>query len=214
VTGEVKIDRGYLQLFGKVFELTRESRLRFIGSNPPNPVLELEATHKSRGGSIVSVRITGRGDEPTLQFLIDGKEVDAGVAVQELFGGEKSSSDSDASDQARNFVSGLTAGVLATAARKELGAAAPIIMIDPAEKAGEGRVRAGFELDDIVPPFLRPVVTGAYLEGILARESEDASSGATTQFGALLELYFPRNLFTAGQYGPGTTWSVDFGWQL
>ncbi|HXS18986.1 MAG TPA: hypothetical protein VN764_17425, partial [Polyangiaceae bacterium] len=120
---------------------------------------------------------------------------------------------SDATSQAQNFVSGLTAGILATAARRELGAAAPIIMIDPAEKSGEGRVRAGFELDSLVPPFLRPLVTGAYLEGVAARESQ-GNSNPSTQFGALLELYFPKNFFTAGQYGPGTTWSLDFGWQL
>ncbi len=213
VNGDVTIDRGYLQLFGKVFDLSRESQLRFVGSNPPNPVLELEAIHLTRGGTEVSVRITGRANAPELQFLIDGDRVDAGLAVQELFGGEKGGDTGDASNQAQSFVSGLTAGVLATAARRELGAAAPIVMIDPADKAGEGRLRAGFELDDIIPAFLRPIVTGAYLEGIVARESQ-GEAAANTQFGALLELYFPKNFFAAGQYGPGTTWSVDFGWQL
>ncbi len=213
VNGDVTIDRGYLQLFGKVFDLSRESQLRFVGSNPPNPALELEAMHLTRAGALVSVRITGRANAPELQFLIDGDQVDAGLAVQELFGGEKGGDKGDASTQAQSFVSGLTAGVLATAARRELGAAAPIVMIDPADKAGEGRLRAGFELDDIIPAFLRPLVTGAYLEGIVARESQ-GEAAANTQFGALLELYFPKNFFAAGQYGPGTTWSVDFGWQL
>lgn len=213
VNGDVTIDRGYLQLFGKVFDLSRESQLRFVGSNPPNPVLDLEATHVTRAGSEVAVRITGRASAPELQFLIDGDRVDAGLAVQELFGGEKGGDKGDASTQAKSFVSGLTAGVLATAARRELGAAAPIVMLDPTDKAGEGRLRAGFELDDIVPAFLRPIVTGAYLEGIVSRESQ-GDAAANTQFGALLELYFPKNFFTAGQYGPGTTWSIDFGWQL
>lgn len=213
VLGDVMIDRGYLQLFGKVFDLRRESSVRFIGSNPPNPVLALDADYKTRGGKMVQVSITGRASAPVLTFFIDGDQVDAGIAVQELFGGEKGSGGSDATSQAQNFVSGLTAGILATAARRELGAAAPIIMIDPAEKSGEGRVRAGFELDSLVPPFLRPLVTGAYLEGVAARESQ-GNSNPSTQFGALLELYFPKNFFTAGQYGPGTTWSLDFGWQL
>lgn len=215
VKGEVTIDRGYLQLFGKVFDLSRESQLRFIGSTPPNPVLQLQAEHQTPGGSVVAVRISGRANAPELQFSIDGNQVEAGEAVQELFGTDRASGgESDAGAQTKSFVSGLTAGVLATAARRELGAAAPIIMIDPAEESGEGRVRAGFELDDIIPGFLRPIVTGAYLEGIVARESDGESSQAETEFGALLELYFPENLFTAGQYGPGTTWSVDFGWRL
>jgi autotransporter translocation and assembly factor TamB len=213
VLGDVMIDRGYLQLFGKVFDLRRESSVRFTGSNPPNPALQLDADYKTRSGKIVAVSISGRASAPVLTFFIDGNQVDAGIAVQELFGGEKGSGTSDATSQAQNFVSGLTAGILATAARRELGAAAPIIMIDPSEKSGEGRVRAGFELDTLVPPFLRPIVTGAYLEGVAARESQ-GNSNPSTQFGALLELYFPKNFFTAGQYGPGTTWSLDFGWQL
>src|SRR5690606_26389204 len=155
---------------------------RFVGSNPPNPVLELEAENKTRGGSIVTVRITGRGDAPVLQFLVDGEEVDAGIAVAELFGGEKGGGETDASSQAQSFVAGLTAGVLATAARRELGAAAPILMIDPSDKAGEGRIRAGFDLDDIIPEFMAPIVTGMYIEGIVARESSGESSQATTMF--------------------------------
>lgn len=213
VNGEVVIDRGYLQLFGKVFDLARESKLRFIGSNPPNPVLELEAKHKTRNGSTVSVTISGRAEAPVLQFFIDGQQVEAGLAVQELFGGQKSGDDSDATNQARSFIGGLTAGVLATAARRELGAAAPILMIDPSDEAGEGSVRAGFELDDIVPEFLKPIITGVYLEGVVARGA-DGGANTNTQFGALLEFYFPKKFFTAGQYGPGTTWSLDFGWQL
>lgn len=213
VLGDVMIDRGYLQLFGKVFDLRRESSVRFTGGNPPDPVLQLDADYKTRGGKIVAVSIGGRASAPVLTFSIDGNQVDAGIAVQELFGGEKGSGSSDATSQAQNFVSGLTAGILATAARRELGAAAPIIMIDPSEKSGEGRVRAGFELDTLVPPFLRSIVTGAYLEGVAARESQ-GNSNPSAQFGALLELYFPKNFFTAGQYGPGTTWSLDFGWQL
>ena len=42
----------------------------------------------------------------------------------------------------------------------------------------------------------------------------DGGANTNTQFGALLEFYFPKKFFTAGQYGPGTTWSLDFGWQL
>ena len=161
----------------------------------------------------MAVRITGRGSEPVVVFIVDDTEVDASVAVQALFGSKKSSeSDDDPSNQAQSFVSALSAGVLATAARRELGAAAPILMIDPNETAGQGRVRAGFELDEVVPGFLRPFITGVYLEGIVAREAE-GEAAAETNFGALLEIYFPKNLFTAGQYGPGTTWSVDFGWQ-
>jgi hypothetical protein len=29
-----------------------------------------------------------------------------------------------------------------------------------------------------------------------------------------MELYFPHGFFTTGQYGPGATRSLDWGWQL
>lgn len=213
IRGEVTIERGYLLLFGKAFDLKKESQLRFIGSNPPDPVLNIEASHKTRDGEIVMVRITGRGSAPIVTFFVDDSEVDASIAVETLFGSKKTGeSDDDPALQAKSFVSALSAGALATAARRELGAAAPILMIDPDDTAGEGRVRAGFELDEVVPSFLRPLITGVYLEGIVARES-DGEAAAETNFGALLEIYFPKNLYAAGQYGPGTTWSIDFGWQ-
>lgn len=214
IEGDVTIDRGYLQLFGKLFDLKKESQVRFVGNSPPNPVLEIEASHDTKSGRIVGVRITGRASDPQLTFLQDDAEVDASVALSTLFGARQSGGDEkDASTQAQSFVAGLTSGLLATAARRELGAAAPVILIDPAEAAGEGRIRAGFELDELLPPFLRPIITGVYLEGIVARESDGAES-AETSWGTLLEVYFPRNFFAAGQYGPGTTWSLDFGWQL
>ena len=113
-------------------------------------------------------------------------------------------------------MSALTAGLLATSARRELGAAAPIIMIEPGAQTGDGRIRAGFELDSLVPPVLRQLITGVYVEGIVAREGSDQSHGreSSTQAGVLLELYFPHQLFSTGQWGPGTTWSIDWGWQL
>ena len=216
VEGKVEIDRGYLQLFGKVFEIERGSDLEFIGSPEPNPVLNIRAIHENRrSGQSVKVQITGRGSAPVLTFFVDDVIVTAGDAFVALFGAQRSNEDPNAAnDQAKNFVGGLTAGVLATAARRELGAAAPILMVEPGGGTEETRVRAGFELDSIVPRFLRPIVTGMYFEGIVANDQSANAQDANVHGGALLEIYFPRDFFTTGQYGPGTTWSVDLGWQL
>ncbi len=216
VEGNVEIDRGYLQLFGKVFEIERGSELEFIGSPEPNPVLNIRATHENRrSGKSVKVQITGRGSAPVLTFFVDDVIVTAGDAFVALFGSQRSNEDPDAAgDQAKNFVGGLTAGVLATAARRELGAAAPILMVEPGGGTEQTRVRAGFELDSIVPRFLRPIVTGMYFEGIVANDQNANTQDANVHGGALLEIYFPRDFFTTGQYGPGTTWSLDLGWQL
>jgi hypothetical protein len=53
-----------------------------------------------------------------------------------------------------------------------------------------------------------------YFEGIVANDQNANTQDANVHGGALLEIYFPRDFFTTGQYGPGTTWSVDLGWQL
>lgn len=216
VEGTVEIDRGYLQLFGKGFEIQRGSELEFIGSPQPNPVLNITAVHENRrSGESVTVQITGRGSAPELTFLVDGVVVTAGDAFVALFGTQRSSEDPEAAgDQAKNFVGGLTAGLLATAARRELGAAAPILMVEPGGETDETRIRAGFELDSVVPEFLKPIVMGMYFEGIVANDQNANAQDANVNGGALLEIYFPRDFFTTGQYGPGTTWSVDVGWQL
>ncbi len=220
VEGRVSILRGYLTLMGKDFEIQKGSSLLFIGSKTPNPVLDITAHHLNRrSGEVVAVVITGRADKPILVFKVDDKEVSAGQAFQAIYGSQGSNQDPNAADsQAKAFVGGLTAGLLATTARRELGAAAPIIMIEPGSESSSGRVRAGFEFDSLVPSFLKEVVTGVYFEGIVAKEDsgggESQQSDARTQAGVLLEFYFPRNFFTSGQYGPGPTWSMDVGWQL
>lgn|GEM_PF-2721364 len=220
VQGDVLIERGYLTLIGKTFEFERGSKLTFIGGASPDPVIDLTAAFNNRRtGDVVKVHITGRGSKPVIEFLINDKRGEAGDAFAAIYGSQGTNQSSkSAPEQAAGFVGGLTAGLLATSARRELGAAAPIIMIEPGDKAGEGRVRAGFELDSLVPRFLRNVITGVYVEGILSRESSGSkstsSSSASVNYGVLLEFYYPRNFFSTAQYGPGSSWSLDLGWQL
>lgn len=221
VKGDVLIERGYLTLLGKTFNLERGSKLSFIGGPTPDPVIDLTAVFDNRRtGDQVKVHITGRGSKPVIDFLINDKRGEAGDAFTAIYGSQGTNQSSQsAPSQAAGFVGGLTAGLLATSARKELGAAAPIIMIEPGEKAGEGRVRAGFELDSLVPVFLRNVITGVYVEGIVSRESSTNSRSASksqagVHYGVLLEFYYPKNFFSTAQYGPGSTWSLDLGWQL
>jgi hypothetical protein len=86
-------------------------------------------------------------------------------------------------------------------------------MIEPGDTAEASRVRAGFELDKLVPGFLEGVIRGVYVEGIFAGSSEDDQASSGVQSGVLLELYLPHDLVTSGSYGPGETWSVDLGWE-
>jgi autotransporter translocation and assembly factor TamB len=138
VEGEVLIERGYLTLLGKTFEFEKGSKLNFIGGATPDPVIDLTATfHNRRTGDEVKVHITGRGSKPVIAFLVNDKRSEAGDAFSAIYGSQGTNQSSkSAPEQAAGFVGGLTAGLLATSARKELGAAAPIIMIERRQAKG------------------------------------------------------------------------------
>ncbi|MEY4544097.1 MAG: hypothetical protein RL685_292 [Pseudomonadota bacterium] len=211
VRGPVILRRGYLQLLGKVFELRDRSRIEFVGSAPPDPVLDLRADADTRGqGPRVSVEITGRAHAPVLKFLLDDLPVNAGEAAQALFAPGADSG--AATTQVQSFVGGLSGGLFALSARRELGEMMPILLVEPATGGSGSRVRAGFELDSLVPGFLKRFIRGVYVEGIIA-SGDDQQQQQDTAGGVLLELYLPHDLVTSGQYGPGETWSLDLGWE-
>ena len=210
IVGPVILQRGYLQLLGQVFELVDRSRLEFVGSDPPDPVLDIQAEAKNRGqNKTVTVKITGRARAPVLEFLLDDQTVSAGEAAQALFATGATSG--TAKTQVQSFVSGLSSGVLALSARSQLGEMMPMLLVEPGSQTTSSRVRAGFELDSLVPAVLAKFIRGVYVEGIIA--SGNGQQQQDTGGGVLLELYLPHDLVTPGQYGPGETWSLDLGWQ-
>jgi translocation and assembly module TamB len=210
IRGPVTLQRGYLQLLGKVFELQGHNTLEFVGSDPPDPVLDITAQARSRGGSdVVTVKISGRARAPVLEFQINGQSAGAVEAAQALF--VSGATSGSAKDQARSFVSGLSSGLLALSARSELGEMMPILLVEPGSESSASRVRAGFELDSLVPSFLAGVIRGVYVEGIFA--SGGGQQQQDTGGGVLIELFLPHDFVTSGQYGPGETWSLDFGWE-
>lgn len=210
VHGPVTLRRGYLQLLGKVFELRDRSRIEFVGGDSPDPVLDLRADADTRGqGQRVSVEITGRARAPVLKFLVDDQPVSAGEAAQALFA--TGTAPGAATAQVQSFVGGLSGGLFALSARRELGEMMPILLVEPASAGSGSRVRAGFELDSLIPDFLKRFIRGVYVEGIIA--GSDDQQQQDTAGGVLLELYLPHDLVTSGQYGPGETWSLDLGWE-
>jgi translocation and assembly module TamB len=210
IRGPVTLQRGYLQLLGKVFELQGHNTLEFVGSDVPDPVLDITAQARSRGGSkVVTVKISGRARAPVLEFQVDQQNASAVEAAQALF--VSGATSGSAKDQARSFVSGLSSGLLALSARSELGEVMPILLVEPGSENTASRVRAGFELDSLVPSFLAGVIRGVYVEGIFA--SGGGQQQQDTGGGVLIELFLPHDFVTSGAYGPGETWSLDFGWE-
>jgi hypothetical protein len=215
LTGEVKFDRGQLELLGRVFQVERGGTMRFKGGLGTD--LNLTARyHDRRSDKMLRVHLHGSATAPRLDFLLDDATITAAEAFTTIYGSNRDQNDDteDAEAQAGQVVSALTAGALTTGIRRRFGAMAPIVTLEPTDQEGTSEVRAGFELDAFIPDFLRDVVTGVYVEGIVSSERQVESGGdRDVQGGVLIELHFPYNLVTSGRYGPDTTWSVDLGWQ-
>jgi hypothetical protein len=136
--------------------------------------------------------------------------VSAAEAAQALFN-DPNAWGARAGGEAPAFVGGVTRGILGRSLRRVLGGVMPILVVEPACGTSSARVRAGFDLDALVPRALRGVIRGVYVEGMFAQGSEERHQDA--EGGVLLELFLPADLVTSGQYGPGETWSVDLGWE-
>ncbi len=224
IVGPVHIRRGFLDLLGQTFVIEPGSSLGFVGAAEPNPTVELSARHlRTRGSDAVRVHVSGRVREPKLVFTVGDRTVTAGEALVAIQGGGASAqAEQQSRAQMTSVLGGLAAGVLAVSVRREIGGVLPVLTVETGDEATVDRVRAGAQLDRIVPDWLRPLVQGIYVEGIVGSESVAGSAvegGQNKQWssgvrgGVLLELDFPHDLVGTGQYGPGETWSVDLGWE-
>lgn len=214
VKGQLRFERGYMEMMGKTFEVKQGGLLRFTGGT--SAVLDLTAHYEDRRSSQrVVLHLQGSVAAPKLDFSVDGEKVSAGEAFQAIYGSNKTSRDDvEPEAQASQIIGALMAGVLTTSIRRKLGSMAPILSVDPADDDRGDQVRAGFELDALIPGFLRDIVTGVYVEGSVSSEKQSEASGQKdVQTGVLIELYFLHDLVSSGRYGPDTTWSFDVGWQ-
>ena len=77
-------------------------------------------------------------------------------------------------------------------------------------------VRAGINVDSLIPPRLRDFVRGIYIEGYFTARRADGTEDSTRQShdnGFLIELQFPRNIVGRSDYAPPTNWSLDITWE-
>jgi hypothetical protein len=163
----------------------------------------------------VRVDVTGFVSAPQLAFSVDDQPVNAGQAILALTGRGDSGSSQSPEDQLASAAIGMTTGLLSLGARREFGDWIPMLSID--QGTADTRVRAGFEVDKLIPKFMRGFVKGAYVEGVVSTgdsgDSRQENSGGNAQTGVLIELMLPKDLVWAGKYGPGQTWSVDLDWR-
>lgn len=208
LTGTVDVRRGFLALLNKNFDIQSGS-LEFTGATPINPTVDLSAKHRLNDGYSVTVDIKGSVSDPELTFSTDapGANTNAEIIALLLGTSRQGTADAQADNQTRSVLAGLTAGLVGSVARRELGQYAPIIAVESEGTLDSTGVRAGFTIGDLVPEAWQSVLLGVYVEGLLAG-SEQGPRG-----GLLLELLFPHHLSTTTTYEQPDNWSLDFLWQ-
>jgi hypothetical protein len=217
IAGRVTIVRGFFELMGRRFVL-RRGHVEFTGAEEVNPLVELTATHDLGGGRRLTMTMTGDLQQPQLRFATEDREVETlGEAIALLLGTRQadSATHADVESQAASVLSGITAGILTTTLRRELGDLFPVISVDAGGPAGVGAVRAGLTADRLIPRFMRGIVTSAYMEGFVttADRATPAAEGAGSRAGVLVEFRYPKNLASTVRLEPPQNWSLDLLWE-
>ncbi|MGB0678231.1 MAG: translocation/assembly module TamB domain-containing protein [Polyangiales bacterium] len=231
VSGYADIRRGFLDVFGKRFEVERGT-LSFDGGRNINPAVNLVVQHEltSPPGAVVTVQVTGTLQRPNLDFRSNVTS-DRAETIALLVSGQRGSqslqsqsaaqTEQQVGQQAASFLSGLTAGLLTLTARREFGDVIPIIAIESSSNAyGQStRAKVGYSADSIIPKRLSRIVQGAYVETSAGTGTmvgpNTGSTGAPRgrNVGFLIELQFPHNLVGSGAYGPPDNWGIDLTWE-
>ncbi len=247
VGGYVDFQRGTFEALGKSFEINRGS-LTFDGSSEINPEVALTATYSpdSAGSSPVVVTVTGTMQQPEISFTSEQCEGEHGglvMLIADRCALGESDMMADAGAQQDALVAGMMGGVLTlgtSGVRNKLGGLIPKPILQSRQQAYSGdrvyRVGAGVNADSLIPPFLRGIVKGAYLESAYARTTSSTNAGSAQAEGGaapapgaggvppgeepgvgaldfLLELRFPYDLVWTGKIAPPQNWGTDILWE-
>ncbi|MFW6049890.1 MAG: translocation/assembly module TamB domain-containing protein [Myxococcota bacterium] len=215
ISGRVKLIRGWFELVGKRFDL-EEGHIEFTGGAEVDPVVELAATYDLGGGEELMIQISGNVSDPQLSFSSTSGDVTTmSEAVALLLGGrEGGAGEQGLASQAASVVSGITAGILTTTLRRELGDVFPVISVEAGDQTGTGTVRAGIDADQLIPDFLDDVIEGAYVEGFVTSGGDSTQAqGDGTSGGFLVEFRFPRDITGTVTFEPPQAWSADVMWE-
>jgi translocation and assembly module TamB len=219
VGGNVELRRGFFEVFGKRFVLDR-GEMQFDGDPDLNPRVNLVARHAMRrpSGTVVTVTVTGTFNEPEIDFRSNHPEcTDRGQVIAMLVSGRCNVASTDDSgdvgtDDAREFLAGVLAGITTLWAQEQLGGIVDTFIVERTE--GATTLRVGRSLDEFIPGFLRPVVEGVRAEGVGYIPSADPNSNERTSgLGVRVELDFPHDLVGTGEYQPPSNWSLDLTWE-
>ena len=225
LSGSAEIKRGSFEVYGKRFELG-DSRLAFDGGEEIDPLVSLDAVHRT-GGDQIGIHVGGRVSDPTITFTHSNPAItEPGDIIAQLLGARSTdparqqTSQQGASGAAASILAGATAGLLTKEVRDELGGALPVLSLESRTQLRAARIRAGVQLDQLIERRLGPlrhVVRGAYVEGFVAPgASADATNTSTipqSRGGGLLELRFPKDLVGTIEFRPIQNWRLDLAWE-
>lgn len=137
ISGEILLRRGWYAFQGRRFTVD-EGRFVLVGEYPPDPTVDVRATHRS-GGYTVTLHLTGTLARPTLALASDPPLEQADVLAVLLFGRPTQELGAgeglDLQRQALSLASSYVVPELQTSVMEALG-------LDTLEVGGEG-VRAG-----------------------------------------------------------------------
>jgi translocation and assembly module TamB len=215
ITGLVQVKRGFINLVGRSFDF-EDGEIVFDGGRRVDPTLDLSAIHTLESRETVTVNISGRLSNPTINFTttVPGAETEAEIIALLVSG--RGGSAMQAKDQAVSVLGGMAASFISSMTRRTAGAYIPRLSIE--STSNSTRVRAGISADALIPEFLDEIVESAYVEGFVGqREGTTTAGGDTTSSGAtggfLIELYWPRSIVTTGTYEQPVNWSLDLTWE-
>lgn len=143
--------------------------------------------------------------------------------------GAPSTTTSTAGTQAAQFLTSVAFGVATLALREQFGEFIPMLAVENGTNGSNiPRVRAGFNADRLIPEALRNVVRGIYIEGYYNEGARNggatgsAGTGGTSQSnntslnslaGFSIELQFPHNIVSEGEYALPNNWRIGVTWE-
>jgi TamB, inner membrane protein subunit of TAM complex len=206
--GQASLVRGELKLLGKPFKL-KKGAIRFTGDMPPDPELDITAVYSPPSGQDLTVRVTGRGSMPVLEFSGAATDIGEAVAILTGVGAQKQQKgDGGAASQVAGMAADMTAGLLVMTARREFGDWVPMISVETGQSGTPKGASAGFDASKLIPNWARGFARGAYVEGTVGQQSD---RGGTVGVGVKLEVALPHDLVTELGYRP-TGWNTDLAW--
>lgn len=198
VRGDINLQRGRLDLLGKRFTLSEESVLRFVGTQPPRPYVNIQATQIGREGDTFTLNVRGVVPDVDIHLSSDPQLPEDEILARMLFGRTLTS------------ITPIQAAKLALAARELAGQGGGLDVFDVA--------RDILQLDDLdivsdEQDNNMNLRTGKYLtEQVYLRLESDLSTGGE-QVSVDVELTPKINLESKTGHkgsGIGLFWKWDY----